>query len=246
MKRMHIFGNHPLDGAILRWTRADIHLAEAGRLVEGWGESCKKTLRRDSDGEYRLVGGYPPIPPLLPVVVSDIIHNLRAALDYIVYELAIKDSGSIQDGTQFLIEDVKSDPSNPRRGFDARNKQCLKGLNAAHVSAIERLQPYNGVKWTETLREISNPDKHRHLSVLSTEGRQVDFRMDWTPDGEFEGKDFEMTSEGPRFPRFNVKFDGQNTIAITLPKVGTKGVLPLLHSLEAEVGSTIELFKPEF
>jgi len=244
--KAHIVGNHQLDGAILRWTRADIHLAEASKLVVDWAENCKKALVRDHDGEYRFLHGWPPVPATLPVVVSDVVHNLRAALDYIVYELAIKDSGSPQDGTQFLIENVKSDPADPRRGFDARSKRCLKGLSTTHIAMIEDLQPYRGVQWSETLRDISNPDKHRHLSVLITRGRQIQYEMFWTPDGEFEGKDFEMTPDGPRFHRFNVKLDGHETIAIALPKLGQTSVMRTLRKLEAEVGRTIELFKTQF
>jgi hypothetical protein len=92
----------------------------------------------------------------------------------IVFELARHDSGGIeQDGTQFIIEDVKSDPLKPNRGFDARSKRHLRGLNQAHIDAIESFQPYRGVEWTKTLRDISNPDKHRKLTLLSSIGRSV-------------------------------------------------------------------------
>src|SRR5690349_913881 len=161
---------HPLYGAQLRVERADKHLAEAQSLISGFSARCREHVVPKDDGRgsvYPALPTRPDLPVTLPLAVSDAIHNMRAALDYIVFELASHDSGQIQDGTQFLIEDVKSDPANPRRGFDGRKNRCLKGLSSAHVDMVESLQPYKGVEWTKTLRDISNPDKHRMLTVIA-------------------------------------------------------------------------------
>jgi hypothetical protein len=77
-------------------------------------------------------------------------------LDYLIFELAKLDSGIEQDGTQFPIVDTK-------KNFEEQKGRWLKGINAAHIAAIERLQPYSGCNWTKRLRECSNRDKHRHL-----------------------------------------------------------------------------------
>ena len=124
---------HPLDGARLRFERADRHLAEADDLIRQWSVSCKDGVVSDHEGKISFPNGWPSIPRTLPVVISDAIHNLRAALDYVVYELAILDTGQEQDRTQFIIEDVKADPRDPQRGFDPRSKRHLRGLSAAHV-----------------------------------------------------------------------------------------------------------------
>lgn len=47
--------------------------------------------------------------------------------------------------------------------FAGRSKTMLKGLNAVHIAAVERLQPYRGCHWTARLRDLSNMDKHRHI-----------------------------------------------------------------------------------
>ena len=49
------------------------------------------------------------IPAMLGILIGETIYNLRAILDYLVYELAILDSGQIQKGTQFPIEDTESE-----------------------------------------------------------------------------------------------------------------------------------------
>lgn len=238
--------SHPLAGAFLRFQRADKHLAEADSLMRVWEQECVEKVIRQEDGQYRF-NGFADIPPMLPVVVGDVVHNLRAALDYLVYELSIFDSdGRIKNGTQFPIEDVKSDPANPNRGFDVRRKSYLKGLNQRHADAIERLQPYNGVGWTETLREISNPDKHRHLCVLTKEGREIAAIVRWGPEGRFGVEDLDPQAVCDTVRRFDLELDGQYTVAIALPKKGEVALMPTLRRLEADVCGTLELFKPEF
>ena len=106
-----------------------------------------------------------PIPAEMSLLIGEILYNLRGCLDYLVYQLAILDSGSEQNGTQFPIEDSQN-------GFRGRRKSYLKFVNDSHVASIERLQPYNGVDWTKWLRTYSNPDKHRHL-VVSTHGTRM-------------------------------------------------------------------------
>jgi hypothetical protein len=94
---------------------------------------------------------------IFSVVIGEIVYNLRSALDYLVFELAGLDSGCIIEGTQFPIErSQKSFKWRVRGGW-------LDVLNAAHVAAIEALQPYRGCQWAAVLQNLSNPDKHVHL-----------------------------------------------------------------------------------
>ena len=85
--------------------------------------------------------------PFISILVSEAIYNLRAALDYLIYELAILDSGQIQDGTQFPIE-------NSPRGWKFRRDGCpnkrngipdygcyLRGISFSHKAIIKTLQP---------------------------------------------------------------------------------------------------------
>lgn len=76
-----------------------------------------------------------------------------------VYRLAELDSGKPVKRTQFPIEDAP-------KGFMGRQSTYLKGVNKTHVAAIEALQPYNGVKWTKALRDLSNGDKHMALQLI--------------------------------------------------------------------------------
>lgn len=153
---------HALDGAYIRFVRAEEHLIELRGVVDafldGEHESARQALRLDEPGPVEVPLPKTPVPLIVSVLIGEIVYNLRACLDYLIYELAIIDSGSEQGGTQFPIEDTQE-------GFRGRRRHYLKGINDAHAAAIERLQPYNGVDWSKYLRTISNPDKHRHLII---------------------------------------------------------------------------------
>lgn len=92
-----------------------------------------------------------------------IVNDLRIALEYLVYQLAWLDSGTIQKRTQFPICDTLE-------AFASDLKQGrLNGLSPPHVEAIESCQPYNGVRWLRQVRVLSNTDKHRHLQSATSE-----------------------------------------------------------------------------
>lgn len=105
----------------------------------------------------------------LALLTSEVLHHLRSAVDYLVYNVAWADSGQRQDQTQFPVCGMKSD-------FDGKGVQNrMRGLTAVHKSWIEAVQPFDGVKWTSQLATLSNTDKHRF--VLET-APSLRFRVD--------------------------------------------------------------------
>jgi len=95
----------------------------------------------------------------VPILVGEVCHNLRSALDYLVFELARYDAGAPQKNTQFPVAKTP-------KIFRSERAKHLKGVDDRHVGMIERLQPYNGCDWTRALREISNRDKHREFVAM--------------------------------------------------------------------------------
>jgi len=49
--------------------------------------------------------------------------------------------------------------------FTRRRHTWLKGVNQRHVASIEGYQPYRRCDWTKTLVSLSNPDKHKRLTI---------------------------------------------------------------------------------
>jgi hypothetical protein len=170
---------HPLDPAFARINRADDHLRALADKVEKRSlaqidafsllpnPEQPRSIKLDFGAAVAL-----PLDFIFGILVGEICYNLRAALDYLVYELAILDSGSIQR-TQFPI-----DPS--PAVFNARtNRGFLQGVSSAHVEKIEKLQPYMNCAWTQKLQDISNPDKHRTLrGITGQHGVKVDVNDD--------------------------------------------------------------------
>src|SRR5271165_1669549 len=95
------FMRHPLHGAFQRINRANIHLQELESLTERFRQQYQDALLPDNyptqaqvidhlfkPGAKSVLGIYDrpsdEVPEDIPVVVGEIIYNLRAALDYLV------------------------------------------------------------------------------------------------------------------------------------------------------------------
>jgi hypothetical protein len=161
----------PLDGAYFRVKRAGVHLTNLNRRVNALSKIIKDSIIVNREPhiffkEGQEILGFKDeikfttqqVPHIIKILIGEIAYNLRAALDYLVYELARLDSGKVTDSTQFLIEETPKD-------FKKKCGYRLKGVNDKHIAIIEELQPYNGCGWTRTLKYLSNPDKHRKLTL---------------------------------------------------------------------------------
>jgi hypothetical protein len=225
-------GTPSLEGASLRVERAIRHLDEFSSMLRSFREASqdKVIIQTHEDAPENLMVEFDKslvVPLALSLPVSDCIYNLRSALDYLVYELAISDSGKVQEQTQFPIVDCE-------KNFNEQ-KYRLRGLHEHHIRAIEALQPYKGIEWTKTLRDISNPDKHRHLIPVQVQRSAYVF-------GHWSGDvgDFELTLNGEKA---YLKKDAFIDVGFRDSKLG---VFETLSSLITEVGRTIDKFKPEF
>lgn len=161
--RMPNYRLHALDGCFERVRRADEHLADLkGRLREMTRQQIDAlVVNFHTEPPYGIKEVLRPKQTFfdmrIGILIGEICYNLKSALDWLIFELANLDSGTFQGGTQFPIDDTQE-------RFAAHVKQgWLKGLNASHIAAIERLQPYNGCDWAGRLRDCTNPDKHRHF-----------------------------------------------------------------------------------
>jgi hypothetical protein len=158
---------HPLDLAAVRVIRAEEHFADLLQRIVLHGQALTKEIEfnpHPTEAKSIVVERKRDLPPdpMFSILVGEVCYNLRAALDYLVFELAKHDSGAEQKQTQFLIEDDAGE-------FQRKVPWRLKGLTPAHVAAIEVLQPFKGCEWTRRLRDLSNPDKHRTLVRVQVE-----------------------------------------------------------------------------
>lgn len=233
---------HPLDGAYLRVKRADKHITDLERRAARRNQAHQKNisyqwqviiqrLRFDHKGGRPLSLGF-------GVVVGEVIYNLRAALDYLIYELALRNSGQVQDRTQFPIESTAS-------GFDGRRKTNLKGISDPHIAAIEMLQPYKGCNWTALLRDLSNPDKHRRLteSRAMTDGSLI---LEFGQLHNWIGRPGKIyAAQGHRRGKVYDVYVYVNASVVIEFSDGLP-VIQTLKELHTSVANTLGTFKPKF
>ena len=102
-------------------------------------------------------------------LVVDIVEDVRAALDYMVFELSALSTPNLNEKTpQFVIADTKDD-------FDRQSKRRLRYLtDEQKTEFIEKLQPFNGNQMLSLLRDIAGQGKHRRLlSVRDNSGWDI-------------------------------------------------------------------------
>lgn len=103
----------------------------------------------------------PEIPDTVAVVLGEAVYNFRAALDYAVGQVSLKQAPAWLRNNQPRRNQfpIKGTPA----GFRARRQTFLAGVGDGAASYIEGLQPYNNCEWTSRLAELSNLDKHNQL-----------------------------------------------------------------------------------
>ena len=182
----------PLETAYLLIERAGEQLEELKALHDvtcaAQAEATVITCNSDVSVHPNQIGpfvtvksGDVPIPPKCRILVGEISNSIRSALNYLVGRLSELYTGAKVSSAQFPIE------STPK-GFKCRRGNFLRGVSDAHVAAIERLQPYNGIEWTTNLQRLSNIHKHNDLILVTHDyliGGQVTIDCA-KPDGSIE------------------------------------------------------------
>ena len=100
-------------------------------------------------------------PPLrFGVILGDCLHNLRSALDHLVWQVALLDGNTPDRNAQYPIA------SKSERQFEDMAKRQLAGLNDRHRAMIKDTQPFHRGADAAThplsmLANLSNTDKHQ-------------------------------------------------------------------------------------
>jgi hypothetical protein len=163
---------HPLDGAKLKIVRAEEHLDSLKCEIRMFIHENPAHLRSEEDGDFwSLTPEFRIPPPLrLSTIIGDCVVNLRAALDYVVWEIARTHANPplvpTDKGDKKLFSmPIYDHPPNIKR--DDGLSQKLNGLTnrklpAPAIKLIEDIQPCNsGYEPLLWLHELVNTDKHR-------------------------------------------------------------------------------------
>lgn len=129
----------PLLGARLKVERARQHLKtladETAAFVERKPYSLVSEFDPERGQDVVRVKVNHKIPARLGLIAADAAHNLRCALDHLVYQLAVIGSGPGAK-TQFPIFDDRDE-------YGRQVHRLLTGVDKRHWARIEAVQPYH-------------------------------------------------------------------------------------------------------
>jgi hypothetical protein len=162
----------------MRVKRARQLIGTLNRQLQRWVDAHQDfiTIGRDPSGQFALVLDRMDATHLTraSITMGEVVYNLRSALDFTVYELAVIGTGKPVRYTQFPIEDrpevfeMRITGLRPDGSRANANQRYLRGIRTPAVDVIRDLQPCQGCAWTKALRDLSNPDKHMHLPNLQS------------------------------------------------------------------------------
>jgi hypothetical protein len=202
-------------------------------------------------------------PPLeLSLMVGDLLQNLRSALDYLAWQLALLCNTEEELTKPAVARNITFPIS--RRAEDFASHSLLSFIPEEACAAIKRLQPYQRRDGAEghalfILNELAKVDRHRvlHASLASLElahilldwGDSVDrepyFDLTITADEPFE----DGTEIGRVFglgPDSDMSVNRHPTSSILLTDGFEAVPLRLFGDLCATTGRLISIFKPFF
>lgn len=168
------------------------YLTALASEVDAYRESHQNAaLRRednaDSDTDrYVRLRYYFDLPQEIPCswgfVVGDVVHNLQAALDNLIWSLAVANSGHPPPNERSLAFPAFLDADE----FDRVTAKSLVALHPFAVAQVKALQPFHDSHPTLNplylLHHLDRLDKHRSVHVVRHQAHAFDIEISPTPD----------------------------------------------------------------
>lgn len=155
--------------------RSKKHFDELTSALKIYLASQPYTIERitnDATGDVSdIVRVKKEIPEDWSYIAGDIVHNLRASLDYLVTSLVEVNGNSASKSNCFPIDNSLED-------YQRNSPKKLIGLNADAVEFINSLKPYkNGEDILWRLHKLDIQDKHRRNLIVGAANRSVNITM---------------------------------------------------------------------
>lgn len=157
----------------LKLDRAAEHLETLNLEIRGWVQTDPIAITKEKDAEGRRHTVFAEIlkaPPLSrwSLISGDCVHNLRSALDSLLYAIAVHQTGKNPPADEKVIQ---FPITNSPEAFESQRYR-IKSLSPTVQAEIECAQPYNWphpkhLPMLEMLTILNNLDKHRMLNVVA-------------------------------------------------------------------------------
>src|ERR1051325_380147 len=198
---------HPLDGIKLKLKRAAQHLRSITDIIDPIRNAKFQVVSRydPDDGLFKLSSRFPEIDPDLSVIIGDCLHNMRSSLDYLIWQLVIKNGQTpIKDNMFPICYSIE--------GFNRQiTRNRLQGISINAQTVVDALQPYHRgqpacfVHPLWILSELMNVDKHRTLTLITLVALGYD--IEFKPQSGASGGGLRVGTEGIRL-KHGVEFFG--------------------------------------
>lgn len=231
-----------LASALAKYERAVQHAERLKADIAWWANSeahppvnfRPKFHSKDHRVAFWIKGIHPP-KPSWGLVFGDAIHNLRASLDHIAWEMVrasgVRLSERAKEGVQFPI------CAKDRAAYEALcQSRRLPGVSGRRIRLLSPFQPYEGrlrqgreLLW---LARLDNDDKHRELQPVLVRPHRYDLvwehglrvsdirieRAAWALETETEAVSA-LVEPWPHDskPRVEVKFDAARQVTLEDP-----------------------------
>lgn len=263
-----------LDGPIAKLDRAKTHFQALNKSIGAFKRSKTHDFvvaQFDPNTGEKVINLRilkEPKNPEWGLLLGDMVHNLRSALDHLVWQLALLNGKKPRRQNQFPIIGTKNEywevPAN--RSESVRDRM-LAGVSEDHRAFIDMVQPFiagdsrpeDRTTALALLSGISNADKHRviHAGFVLTEepsldlfdittghpgGIALDLKVNW---GELEDG-AEIMSFRPDPPGAHVNVDAKIPMYIAFRHGGRDLRVAELKILFKWIDSYVRGFEPLF
>lgn len=154
------------DGAKLKVEWANRQISELSAVVDGYTQRSPYVLKMILDAASGQRGLFCDVkeivPTAIPLIIGDIGHNLRSALDILANDVVERDSGN--RGKSEARFPIYNDPG----VFEDAGKKAVKGANSSSFAIFESVQPYkSGDSTLRKLHDLNIGDKHKLVTPMA-------------------------------------------------------------------------------
>jgi hypothetical protein len=155
-----------------RLGRANEHIEAIKTMLRAYYGSDPYNISGEFDPDAQQIhfnfhGGAVAPPIAISTRAGEALHNLRSSLDHLAWMLVEQDEGTPDENTSFPI--LRVAPTANKKGVSPP-PHVSGGVSDVAAALMDRAQPYQlGEDYAAhplwILRELSNLDKHRHITI---------------------------------------------------------------------------------
>lgn len=169
--------SHPLDGCRLKIERANEHITQFETEVDAFLSTNPYTVEGKADPQSGDITFFIRVhqdqPARLGTIVGDAVHNLRSALDHLMWQLVLANGRTPNSATAFPVVWDPKVPTNPVE-YERRFLGKVRGASNLAIALIDAMQPYHVVDFglapktdpLALLHSLDIRDKHQTLHVV--------------------------------------------------------------------------------